>query len=129
MREIEVCLSPVRVALIDLSPILTQIVTEALAKPDIRNEGAFGGEEGREEAAALDPDVVIVGLEDDTPDDEGLPPECRRLLSRNPWARVLSLAHDGRRAVLHELHPRRTDLGQASPQKLLDTVRGARRKA
>jgi DNA-binding response OmpR family regulator len=122
-------LPPVRVALIDLSPILTKIVTEVLAKPDIRNEGVFDGERGLEQAAALRPDVVIVGLDDDTPDDGGLPPECRRLLTRHPWARVLSLAHDGRRAVLHELHPRRTDLGQASPQKLLDTVRGARSQA
>lgn len=122
-------MSPVRVALIDLSPILTQIVTEVLAKPDIRNEGAFAGERGREQAAALRPDVVILGLDDDTPDDGGLPSECRRLLSRHPWARVLSLAHDGRRAVLHELHPQRTDLGQASPQKLLDTVRGVRGEA
>jgi DNA-binding NarL/FixJ family response regulator len=122
-------LSPIRVALINLPPILTQIVTEVLAKPDIRAEGTFSGAEGCEQVAALRPEVVIVGLEDDSADEDGLPPECRRLLSCHPWAKVLSLAHDGREAVLHELHPRRTVLGEASPQKLLETIRGARTQA
>jgi DNA-binding NarL/FixJ family response regulator len=122
-------LSPIRVALIDLPPILTQIVTEVLAKPDIRAEGSFNSADGCEQVAALRPDVVIVGLEDDSADEHGLPPKCRRVLSRHPWARVLSLAHDGREAVLHELHPRRTVLGEASPQKLLETIRGARTQA
>jgi chemotaxis response regulator CheB len=120
-------LSLTRVALIDLSPILTQIVTDVLTRPDIRAEGPFSGEEACEKVAALRPDVVIVGLEDDTPDEDGLPPKCRRLLSVHPWTRVLSLAHDGREAVLHELHPRHTVLGEASPEKLLETIRGSRR--
>lgn len=119
-------MSPIRVALINLSPILTQIVSEVLAKPDIRAEGSFDGATGCEQVAALRPEVVIVGLEDDSADEEGLPPECRRLFSRYPWARVLSLAHDGREAVLHELHPHRTVLGEASPEKLLETIRAAR---
>jgi hypothetical protein len=122
-------LPPIRVALINLPPILTEIVTQALAKPDIRAEGTFHGETGCEQVAALRPEVVIVGLEDDSADEEGLPPECRWLLTRHPWARVLSLAHDGREAVLHELHPHRVVLGEASPQKLVETIRGARNRA
>jgi DNA-binding NarL/FixJ family response regulator len=122
-------LSPVRVALINLSPIVTQIVTEVLAKPGIRAEGTFEGEQAAEEVARLRPDVVILGLEDDAPDEDGLPLECRRLLTRHPWARVLSLAHDGREAVLHELYPHRTVLGEASPQKLLETIRAVRNHA
>jgi hypothetical protein len=122
-------LSPIRVALINLPPILTQIVSEALARPDIRSEGSFEGEEGCEQVAALRPDVVIVGLENDSADEDGLPPECRRLLTCHPWARVLSLAHDGREAVLHELHPSRTVLGEASPQKMLETILAVRTQA
>jgi chemotaxis response regulator CheB len=129
MRNHEVCLSPIRVALINLPPILTQVVGEVLAKPGIRAEGSFDGEEGCEQVAALRPDVVIVGLDDDTPDEDGLPPECRRLLTCHPWARVLSLAHDGREAVLHELYPRRTVLGEASPQKVLETILAVRTQA
>ena len=109
-------MSPIRVALINLPPILAQIVSEVLEKPDIQ-------------VAERHPDVVIVGIADDSADEDGLPPECRKLFSRHPWARVLSLAHDGREAVLHELHPHRTVLGEASPEKLLETIRGARAQA
>ena len=122
-------MSPIRVALINLPPILNEIVTEVLAKPDIRAEGSFHGATGCEQVAELRPEVIILGLDDDSADEDGLPPECRRLLSRHPWARVLSLAQDGRDAVLHELHPHRTVLGEASPQKLLETIRGARAQA
>jgi DNA-binding NarL/FixJ family response regulator len=119
-------LPPIHVALIDLSPILTRIVSQVLAKPDIRAEGSFSGEEGYEQVARLRPEVVIVGLDDDTPGEDGLPPKCQRLLSSHPWAKVLSVAHDGRDAVLHELRPRRTVLGEASPENLLETIRSVR---
>ena len=114
---------PVRVALIDLSPILSQIVSEVLTRPGIHDEGSYTGSDGYEEVARLGPDVVIVGLEADRPGDDGLPPECRRLLRGHPWTKVLSVTHDGRIAVLYELLPRRTALGEASPQNILETIR------
>ena len=118
-------MSPVRVALIDLSPILSQIVADVLARPGVSDQGAYTGSDGYDEVARIRPDVVILGLEVDSPGDDGLPAEARRLLEHHPWAKVLSVSHDGRVAVLYELRPRRTALGEASPEKILDTILSA----
>jgi hypothetical protein len=66
------------------------------------------------------PDVVVAGaagLDDD---------EIERVLDEAPRLKVLRLADDGRQLLLYELAPQRFELGQASPQRLLEVLRGGR---
>jgi hypothetical protein len=64
-------------------------------------------------------DVVVLSQPD--PENEAVPIS---MLLRSPRSRVLALAADARRAVLYELRPHRTALGELSPGALLAAVRG-----
>jgi DNA-binding NarL/FixJ family response regulator len=66
------------------------------------------------------PEVLIVGgaHADD-------PAALLALLSRRPRTRVLTVTASGRRCVLHELLPHRTELGELSPEQLAAAVRAA----
>ena len=63
------------------------------------------------------PDVVVVSQPDS--DDEASPVS---MLLRSPRSRVLALAADARTAVLYELRPHRTPLGELSRESLLKAV-------
>jgi len=67
-------------------------------------------------------DVLVVTQSD--PDDESIPVS---MLLRSPRSRVLALGADARRAVLFELRPHRTPLGELSRESLLTAVRGGAR--
>jgi DNA-binding NarL/FixJ family response regulator len=69
-------------------------------------------------AAQSDADFVIVAL-----GDRSLDPVYLRLLEERPRAKVLAVAGDGRTAWLWELRPRRTLLGEISPESLLGAIR------
>jgi hypothetical protein len=66
------------------------------------------------------PDVLVAGA--DVLDDG----EIERALDEAPRLKVLGLADDGRQLLLYELAPQRFELGQASPQRLLELLRGGR---
>lgn len=66
-------------------------------------------------------DVVVLSQTD--PEDEAVPIS---MLLRSPASRVLALDADARRAVLFELRPHRTPLGELSRETLLAAVRGGR---
>jgi hypothetical protein len=70
-------------------------------------------------ARERDADVVIFGTSD-----AGLPPGCAELMRERPKTRVLTVERNGRAAFLYELRPYAVPLGEASPSKLLDAVRG-----
>lgn len=49
------------------------------------------------------------------------------LLEERSRLKVLAVADDGRDTVLYELRPTRTQLGEVSPQTIVDAIRGAAR--
>lgn len=67
-------------------------------------------------------DVLVLSQPD--PEDEAIPVSMLRL---SPTSRVLALGADARRAVLHELRPHRTLLGELSRESLLAAVHGGGR--
>jgi len=101
---------PVRVAVVDLPQMLSEIVK------DILNHAADVAvvEPGRPD----DVDVVIVAARSDE-----LPATGQVMLLRRPTVKVLTISGDGRRAYLHELLPHRTPLGEVSAETLLAAVR------
>lgn len=71
---------------------------------------------------ARNADVLVVSQPD--PEDEAVPVS---MLLRSPTSRVLALNADARRAVLFELRPHRTALGELSRESLLAAVHGGGR--
>lgn len=65
-------------------------------------------------------DVLLMSQPD--PENEAVP---ITMLYASPRSRVLALADDARRAVLYELLPHRTALGELSREALLAAVHGA----
>jgi DNA-binding NarL/FixJ family response regulator len=71
-------------------------------------------------ARRTDPDVLVVGL--DSPE---LPAECVELLMERPRMRVLGIvAHEGT-AWVYELRPEQIELGEVSPEDVVDLIRSA----
>jgi DNA-binding NarL/FixJ family response regulator len=71
-------------------------------------------------ARSTQPDVVVVGLEDGD-----LPRDCLELLFERPQMKVLGIeARDGR-AWLYELRPEQSEIGEVSPDDVVDTIRDA----
>jgi len=94
-----------------------------------------------ERAVAGQPDMEIV---DDLPPNAMAPDALRRagadvvisagyhdsaavsrLLCELPRLKVLVVSADGRETALHELRPNRMELGEVSPQTIVDAIRGA----
>ena len=63
-------------------------------------------------------DVLIVGVTE--ADNMAL---AGSLLVASPGTRVLMITRSGARAVLYELHPIKTELGEVSPQGLVRAIR------
>jgi DNA-binding NarL/FixJ family response regulator len=111
----------VRVVLIDMSPMLRQILRGVVHGPpgiDVVAE--------YEEMVPLLPaakehraDVVLFGHESTR-----LSEECRELLEERPQTRLLAVGNEGRRSTLYELRPYREALGEVSPDELLEAIRG-----
>jgi len=66
------------------------------------------------------PDVVIVGGHDSHP-----AADARALLARWPRACVLMMTARGHRVLMYQLLPRRTELGEMSPEELIQAIRSA----
>jgi DNA-binding NarL/FixJ family response regulator len=113
---------PIAVVLIGVSGVLSDIVKGILDEPDIRLSGEFPARRSIvAQVASTHADVVIVAAED-----RSMPPTVRELLAERPRTKILTIGDDGRETFLYELRPHQIDLGQISPQALLDAVRTAR---
>ena len=66
------------------------------------------------------PDVVIVGLRDSE-----LVEDASALLNRWPGSQVFVLTAHGRKAVMYQLVPHETDMGEMSPDELVDAIRSS----
>lgn len=69
------------------------------------------------------PDVVVVGVGDAEPAER-----ARGLLVRWPGSHVLMLTARGHRVLRYELLPRGVDLGEMSPDQLVQAIRTAARQ-
>jgi hypothetical protein len=49
----------------------------------------------------------------------------RRVLEEGPQVRVLAIRPDGRQTTLHQLRPEQVDLGELSPERLVEVMAGA----
>jgi hypothetical protein len=65
-------------------------------------------------------DYVIVG--DDVFESRSV---RRRVLEEGPQVRVIAIRPDGRQTTLHQLRPEQVDLGELSPERLVEVMAGA----
>lgn len=112
--------TPVRVLLVGLPRMLTDIVAEfAGTHDDIAitelSEPSATLLDGVDFARA---DVLICPRERRE--------ECRHLLWARPRLKIISLSGEGREAELHELRPQERLLGNLAPERLLAVIRSAR---
>lgn len=70
--------------------------------------------------AGSEPDAVIVGAED-RQDLQAV----TAVLWQWPRTQVLMVTIDGRQSALYRLQPQRTDLGELSPDEIVDRIRSA----
>ena len=112
-------MDPIRVLILDLPALLRDIVRETLRPDDgIVVLGDAPADASLEEAVEqTGASVVIVGR--GHPEAVDMPPA----LVRRARLRVLAVAADGRESVMYELQPHRRELGELSPDGLLDAVR------
>jgi DNA-binding NarL/FixJ family response regulator len=110
-----------RIVLIDMSPLLRDILREALSRePDLEVVGEH--EAGIDVRAAVEgarADFVILGT------DAAAADGVREVVGPDRRVRALEVAGDGRQSVLYELRPHREPLGEISPETLLRTIRAA----
>lgn len=113
----------IRVVLVGVRRMLSELVTEALAvDPDIEIAcETVDRTELPSLASRKGADVVIIG------GDEPNPSAAFDILRAvRPRLRVLAITDDGRETLLYELQPHEVALGQLSGAGLLDAVRGSR---
>lgn len=111
----------IRIVLWDMPPLLLEMLRDAIApQGDMEVVGATADEPNL--GALLEStevDVVVVkrdgALKRNAVDE---------LLYRRPRLRIFEIVDGGRRGLLHEMRPRRVALGEISPQRLIDAIRG-----
>jgi DNA-binding NarL/FixJ family response regulator len=112
-------LAHARILLAELPRMRRDIIADVLAMQsdmEVVGEVAALGElvEAVERGGA---DVLVIGR-----DDAAL---AAGLLERRPRLKVLAVAEEGRACSIYELRPRRVELGELSPQLLVDAIRAA----
>jgi DNA-binding NarL/FixJ family response regulator len=116
-RRIDV--SNIRVLIQDTPTILREILEDA-----ITSQSDMEVMEGLVDRPPVEypvpPDVVIVGGNDSQP-----AAGARALLTRWPRACVLVITARGHRVLMYQLRPRSTDLGEMSPNELIQAIRSA----
>lgn len=115
----------IRVLIRDGPPMLRDILERAIAgAPDMEAvpESPLAAQEPVEPQPSQ-PDVVIVGAREPEPA-AGVP----ALLKRWPGSQVLLITAHGRKAVMYQLVPHGTDMGEISPDQLVDAIRSCVRE-
>ena len=109
-----------RIVLIDMSPLLREIVREALVpEPDLEVVAEHEGPVDLRTAVERDgADFVIFGA--DAPGDS-----IQSLIAANHGVRAIEVRSDGKESVLYELRPHRVSLGEISSETLVRTIRAA----
>ena len=109
----------IRVLIRDGPPMLRDILERAIAgAPDMDTVPELPEAAPEPADQPPQPDVVIVGVGEREPA-EGV----SALLNRWPRSQVLVLTAHGRKAVMYQLVPHGTDMGEISPDQLLEAIR------
>lgn len=111
-----------RILLVDVSRLTRELVERAVARAeDMGVVGATASVDGLDELAAkTHADVLIVGLHD-----HELPAACVRVLLGRPRVKVLAIEERAGRARLYELRPEQVEIGEVSPDDVVETIRSA----
>jgi DNA-binding NarL/FixJ family response regulator len=115
----------IRILIRDGPTMLRDILERAIASaPDMETVAESPVPAGEPAGRELpQPDVVIVGVrESETP--EG----ASALLNRWPGSQVFVLTAHARKAVMYRLVPHETDMGEMSPDQLVDAIRSCVRE-
>jgi hypothetical protein len=95
------------------------VKTIVIDQPDMEVVGELGLDDLVSDVAVeTEADFVITSL-----GDAGLHPSCARLLDSRSRVKVLAIGGDGRHAFLYELQPRRSAVGELSPDVLAAGIR------
>jgi hypothetical protein len=111
----------IRIALVDLPPMLASIVRDVVAAQSDMEVVDPPSRVDASTAAELDADVVVVGR------GGGGEEAFAELLDARARLRVLAISSDGRRGALSELVPRERALGDISPTSLVSAIRESAR--
>jgi DNA-binding NarL/FixJ family response regulator len=108
-----------RIVLVDMPPLLREIVRETLARePDLDVVAEYeAGVDVRRAVDDADADFVIVGA------DATARASVASVVCGQRGTRAIEVRSDGRESVLYELRPHRVSLGEISPETLLRTIR------
>ena len=109
-----------RIVLIDMSPLLREIIRKALVPgPDLEVVAEHEGSVDLRAAVEQDDaDFVIFG-------GDASGERVRSLVAANAGLRAIEVRSDGRESVLYELRPHRILLGEISSETLVRTIRAA----
>jgi len=111
----------INVVFIGVTGMVNDIVRGILDEPDISVTAELPLEpEVADRVVDADADVVILA----TAERDVSPTVCE-LLMRQPGTKVLTIRDNGRTTSLYELRPHEIELGQVSPETLLEAVRTA----
>ncbi|MEO7360491.1 MAG: hypothetical protein ABI120_09175 [Gemmatimonadaceae bacterium] len=115
---------PIRVALLDLPPLIGDVVHKLISSQSDMRVATIKSHEWRDAAIDEVADVYVVATEPD-----GSCANTEYLLMQHvPARRVIDISADGRHMQLTELRPASTDLGALSAQELLDVIRRGNRR-
>jgi len=107
-----------RIVLIDMAPLLREIVRAAVVRePDLDIVAEHDEIDVRSVLELDDPDFIIVGENAATAED------LRVLVGVGRGLRALEVQSDGRESVLYELRPHRISLGEISSDTLVRAIR------
>ncbi len=107
----------IRIVLIDMPPLLRDIVRDAIARePDLDVVAEHEVARLREAVEQDEPDFVIVGT-------DAASETVRSVVADRCRVRALEVQSDGKESVLYELRPHRVPLGEISPATLVQTIR------
>jgi DNA-binding NarL/FixJ family response regulator len=116
-------MSNIRVLIRDAPTMLREILELAISsQPDMEVIAEPVAPMSAPAECWLPPDVVMVGMSDFDPE-EG----ARALLVRWPNSHVLMITAHGHHVRRYELLPRGVDLGEVSPDQLVQAIRSAAR--
>ena len=111
-----------RILLVDVSRLVGEMVEGAVVRTnDMGVVGSTSLDELLDTARASTPDVVIVGIDAHN----GLPDACLELLLERPRVKVLAIEEHGGTARLYELRPERVEIGDVSPDEVVESIRAA----
>lgn len=107
-----------RIVLAEMPEMLRDIVAGILVEqPDMEIVGgAVAMKSLADVVDSVAADVVVIGRDE--------PALAMRLVTDRPCLKVLAVTADGRESCRYELRPQRAALGEISPSRLVDEIRG-----